>query len=90
MSMQRGCKLIELKPSEWYCAVTYREHDYDFMAGDYAVYGPCSTEEAAWEAMSNRASNPGESITITHDRVGDRERRLVKNGNRQVNPSRVW
>ena len=66
MSMQRGCVVIELNPSEWYCVVATEEHDYDFK--NATVYGPCKTEDAAVEAMSDREPNPGGYNRWTYDK----------------------
>lgn len=62
MSMSRGCKLIEVAPDEWWCAVAHDEHDYDIETG--VKYGPAPTAEEAFRMI--RVSNPGMSETVPY------------------------
>jgi hypothetical protein len=55
--MSRACIIFEFNPGEWYCEVAQGEYDYDM--NHFTVYGPKSTEDAAWKLMSSYECNPG-------------------------------
>ena len=79
MSVSRGCEVIERQPNKWYCVVAQEEYDYDFC-GDYSVYGPKPTSDAASEEMHRHEANPGGYNVIAFDRLTPREIALVDEG----------
>lgn len=78
MSVPRGCRLIERNPGEWYCVVAHDEHDYYFASG-CNVYGPRTSDDLAYEAMSSQESNPGSLDTVRHGELTDFDKRLIDN-----------
>jgi hypothetical protein len=76
MSMSRGCLLVEYAVGEWYCIIARDEHDYEYKTFD--IFGPCNTEDEAFEKMSNQCCNPGSSSTATFGNVSDWAKEVIE------------